>query len=764
MSIINKYENAKQLLSNNTRKLVQNGDIKLTWINDKEFWYVKDILIEEQIGKKFVLINCNDGIKNDAFPHKDLATKINEYICSNYEYYTLPFKTFEYLDNKIGIEFKIEDNSYEYYFFAGEIKKVEKQLVLKNNESISPNKKCITYVKCNNLYIRRIDSEQEIQLTSDGIIHNSYGTYPGSSNTKIHDKINNVKKIPGTLWSPDSKKILTYQLDERRVKELHVIQSVIEDEDDLRPKLFSYRYHLPGDEYIPSAHMYICNLEDKKCTKIDTKPLYTNFTPPYTENYKKADWLKDGSKVYFTWLSRDFKLAKFNILDTTTLEVKTVIEEKSDSFLFYDSFGSGDGFNDYGLSNRLLESGKFVIWQSERDGWSHFYLYDAETGENINQITKGKWAVRNLVHIDEKEEWIYFTAGGKEQGRDPYYLHFYRVRFDGKELTLLTPEDANHNISLSTDKKYFADTYSRVDLPPTTLLKTIDGKLITVIEEANIDRLLEMGYILPERFTIKARDGKTDLYGIIVKPTDFHDSKKYPLIDYIYGGPQIINTPKSFTWKAEEGASYLGGLQSFAQLGFVGIIMDGMGTPQRSKNFHDDCYKNLEGCAGLKDHYICTQNLADRWQFIDMDRIGLWGVSGGGYATVRAMFEYPDFYKVGVAVSGNHDQRLYNASWVERYNGLFDKTVYDKQDNSKLAKNLRGKLLLVHGDLDDNVHISQTIKLTDALIKENKDFDFFILPNVFHNITGNRYLIRKTWDYFVKNLLGIEPPKEFRIK
>lgn len=763
MDIYKKYKNAEKLLSQNTEDSVLNGDIKVNWIDEEEFWYLREVMEEDIKGKYFTIVNCIDGSKKDAFAHEKLAKNLNEIIGSNYKSYTLPFSTFEYTYNRIGIKFKVEDFYYEYNFSSDILIKTGNLSTIKDDESLSPDKGYTTFVKNNNLYIKKLDNGEITQLTYDGILHYNYGSYPGSNNITVHDRIKNIKKKPGAIWSPDSKKILTYKLDEREVKELHVIQSVTEDEENLRPKLFSYRYHLPGDEHIPKAYMYICDIENKTCTEIDTDPLYINFTSPYTEDYKKANWLKDGSKVYFTRLSRDFKEAEFKILDTTTLEVKTVIKEKSDTFLFYDSFSSGDGYDDYGFSNRLLEDGKHIIWQSERDGWAHFYLYDAETGELINQITKGEWSVRNLAHIDEKEEWMYFTAGGREEGRDPYYLHFYRVKLDGTELELLTPEDANHSISLSPNKDYFVDTYSRVDLPPKTVLRAIDGTLITTIEEANIDKLLQIGYILPERFVVKASDGITDLHGIMIKPANFDETKQYPLIDYIYGGPQTINTPKSFTWKGYEGSSYLGGLQSFAQLGFLGIIMDGLGTPQRSKKIHDYCYKNLEGCAGLEDHFICTQELGKRFNFIDIERIGLWGASGGGYATVRAMLEYPHFYKVGVAASGNHDQRLYNAAWVERYNGLFDKEVYLKQDNTKLAKNLKGKLLLVHGDLDDNVHISQTIRLVDALIKENKDFDFIILPNYFHSVSGNKYFVRRMWDHFVKNLLGVEPPKEYKI-
>lgn len=761
MDIYKKYQNAERVLPQNTKEAVLNGDIKVNWIDEFSFWYIRDIRKDNKKGKCFIKVNCKNGSKEQAFNHEKLAEKLNECEGSNYEAHLLPFDSIEYINNKECIKFKINDYYFEYNLFLNSLKRIEKKFIVEADETLSPNGLYTAFVKEHNLYVKKLESGEIIQLTNDGIPNFDYASYPGSNNIAVRDAINMTKKKPGIIWSPDSKKLLTYKLDQSKVKELHVIQSVTEDENDLRPRLYSYRYHFPGDEYVPEVYLYICDIEKGVCTKIDTKPLFINFTPLFTEEYKKAKWLNDN-KIYFTRLSRDFKKAEFNIIDVKTLEVTNILKEESPTFLFLDSYEVADGYKDYGFSNRLLNDGKHVIWQSERDGWAHLYLYCAETGKLINQITSGQWAVRHLVDVDEKEGWIYFTAGGRENGRDPYYLHFYRIKFDGTELTLLTPEDAEHNISLSPDKKYFVDSYSRIDLAPKTVLRSVDGTFITNIEEANIDMLLEMGYIIPERFSLKASDGITDLYGIMVKPAEFDETKKYPLIDYIYGGVQCINTPKSFTWESDF-ADAMGGLESLAQLGFVGIIMDGLGTPQRSKKIHDICYKNLQGCAGLEDHVLCTKELGEKFEFIDMDRIGVWGASGGGYATVRALLEYPDFYKVGVSCSGNHDQRLYNAAWVERYNGLFDKDVYEKQDNTKLVRSLKGKLLLVHGDLDDNVHISQTLRLVDALIKENKDFDLLIIPNQFHVVSEHKYFIRKKWDYFVKHLLRVEPPEEYKI-
>jgi dipeptidyl aminopeptidase/acylaminoacyl peptidase len=418
------------------------------------------------------------------------------------------------------------------------------------------------------------------------------------------------------------------------------------------------------------------------------------------------------------------------------------------------------------MNIRWLCKSNSLLWHSERDGWSHLYLFDGQTGKLKKQITSGSWVVRRLLAIDEEKGWIYFTGSGREAGRDPYLQHLYRVRLDGTELTLLTPEEGEHEISLSPNHQFFIDTFSCIDKPPKTVLRRNDGSLILELEQADIAPLLDKGYQIPKRFTVKAADGITDLYGILVPPAQLNRENKYPILDYFYGGPQLAHTPKQFTWGGEYNApvDFTGCAQAFAQLGFAVMIMDGRGTPFRSKAFHDYSDGRLEKAAGLEDHVAAIAQLAQQFPFLDPNRVGIYGESGGGYGAARAILTYPDVYKVAIAGCGNHDQRYYLASWGERFQGLFDPELYQKQDNTTLVANLKGKLLLVTGDMDDNVHPALTMRMVHALMKANKDFDLMIIPNRHHGIGADAYFIRRRWDYFVEHLLGAKPPKEYLIQ
>ncbi|UCH95583.1 MAG: prolyl oligopeptidase family serine peptidase, partial [Candidatus Aminicenantes bacterium] len=396
--------------------------------------------------------------------------------------------------------------------------------------------------------------------------------------------------------------------------------------------------------------------------------------------------------------------------------------------------------------------GKELVWGSERDGWSHLYLYDWNTGQLKKQITQGEFVVRRVVHVDEKKRQVYFTASGREPVEDPYLQHLYRVNPDGTGLTLLTPENAEHRIRLSPDKKYVVDTYSRVDFPPITVLRHLeDGKVVLKLEKADIRDLLAAGWKYPEAFTVKARDSKTDLYGAIFRPTNFNPNKKYPVIDSTYSGPHTVKTPKTFR------RGCLNMEQAVAELGFIVVTIDGLGTAHRSKAFHDFSYKNL-GDIGAPDHIGALKQLAQKYPYMDLSRVGIFGHSAGGYDAAHALLTHPGFYKVGVASAGNHDHQMAKAWWPEHFQGYPVGKYYEDQSNLILAKNLQGKLLLVHGDMDNNVNPASTLRLAGELIKANKDFDLIIIPNRKHRLWDHPYFIRKLWDYFVRHLLGVTPP------
>jgi dipeptidyl aminopeptidase/acylaminoacyl peptidase len=421
-------------------------------------------------------------------------------------------------------------------------------------------------------------------------------------------------------------------------------------------------------------------------------------------------------------------------------------------------YESGNGLVNW----RVLPASNEVIWFSQRDDWGHLYLYDLTTGALKRRITSGEGNVDQIRRIDERTRTIYFVGNGKERGRDPYFRHFYRIRMDGTGQTLLTPEDADHDITLSPSGQYFIDIYSRPDVPQVSVARDLDGKKLVTLETADISRLRAIGWKPPMPITVKARDGKTDLYGLLYAPTNLDPKKKYPIINNLYPGPQTGSVGTRSFGPAR------GDAQALAELGFVVVQIDGMGTPWRSKTFQD-AYFGKMGDNTLPDQVAGMKELARRFPWIDIDRAGIYGHSGGGFAAAGAMFRYPDFFKVGVSQAGNHDNRVYEDDWGERYQGLLVRTPdgsdnYAAEANQLLVKNLKGKLLLAHGTLDDNVPPNNTLLVVDALIAANKDFDLILFPNRRHGFGSEAYMVRRRWDYFVKNLLGVEPPKEYEIK
>jgi dipeptidyl aminopeptidase/acylaminoacyl peptidase len=433
--------------------------------------------------------------------------------------------------------------------------------------------------------------------------------------------------------------------------------------------------------------------------------------------------------------------------DPETGDVRDVMEEVMETY-----FESGDGFSNWHYISEADE----VIWFSERDDWGHLYLYDANTGQLKNRITEGAWAVQRVEYVDWENRTIYFSAGGRD-GSDPYFLHYYSVNFDGSDLKLLTPEDAHHSVSFSPDYEYFVDSYSTPIEPPVSVLRDIEGDVVMELEEADISQLVATGWQPPVPIKTKARDGVTDIYGLMYKPTDFDPSKKYPVLNYLYPGPQSGSVgSRGFSPSRSD-------KQATAELGFIVVEVDAMGTPGRSKSFHDAYYGNM-GDNGLPDQVAAIQQLGAQNPWMDLDRVGIWGHSGGGFASTGGILRYPDFYKVAVSGSGNHDNATYEDDWGEKWQGLLLKnedgtTTYDNQANHLLAENLKGKLLLGHGTLDGNVTVNNTLLLVDALVKANKDFDLLVFPNNGHGL--GQYWMRRRWDYFVEHLLGVEPPKEF---
>jgi dipeptidyl aminopeptidase/acylaminoacyl peptidase len=523
------------------------------------------------------------------------------------------------------------------------------------------------------------------------------------------------------------------------------------------PELQAWKYPLPGDSLIAMIQRVVINVDTPRVIRFQMPPdahrstLCDHVICRGTE-WADVQWYPDGSHVAFVSTSRDHKHEVFRVADAATGSVRDVFREDVAT-----QYESGNGMVNW----RALPASNEVIWFSERDDWGQLYLYDLTTGQLKSKITSGEGNVAQLRRVDEKSRTIWFVGNGKERGRDPYFRHFYKIRMDGTGITLLTPENADHDIALALSGQYFIDTYSTPEVAPVTAVRDLNGKSIVTLETADITGLRAIRWKPPIPITVKARDGKTDLYGLMYVPTNLDRTKKYPIVNHVYPGPQTGSVGgRSFS-------PARGDAQALAELGFVVVEIDGMGTPWRSKSFHDAYYGHM-GDNTLPDQVAGMRELARRYSWIDLNRAGIYGHSGGGFAAADAMFRYPDFFKVGISEAGNHDQREYEDDWGERYQGLLARAPdggdnYGPDANQANAKNLKGKLLLAHGTMDDNVPPYNTLLVVNELIAANKDFDLILLPNRAHGFGNEPYMVRRRWDYFVKNLLGAEPPKEYQI-
>jgi dipeptidyl aminopeptidase/acylaminoacyl peptidase len=613
------------------------------------------------------------------------------------------------------------------------------------NASVSPDGRLAAFIRGYNLWVRDLASGAERQLTTDGVRDFGYAT-------------NNAGWVHGDdpvlTWSPDSRQIATFQHDGRGVGDMYLVSTNVG-----QPRLEAWKYPLPGDSVIFRIQRVVVNVAGA--------PRVVRFHMPADQHRSTVSdhvqcdggtvcdlqWFPDGSKVAFVSSSRDHKTAWVRVADARTGEVRTLFEERSQTQVGDASFAE--------RLWRVVPATNELLWWSQREGWTQLYLYDLSTGRLKNRITAGEGNVMDIVHVDEQRRAIYFMAQGKEAGRDPYYQHLYRIGFDGRGQTLLTPEDAHHSVSMSPDGRFFVDTYSTPDTPPVTLLRDMNGRTVRTLERADVSRLAATGWRPPTRIRMKARDGQTDIHGLMFTPSALDSTRKYPIVNYIYPGPQTGSVgSRAFNPSRADH-------QALAELGFVVVAIDGMGTPGRSKAFADAYYGRMIDNT-LPDQIAGMRELARRYPFIDIERAGIWGHSGGGYATAAAMFRHPEFFKVGISESGNHDNRNYEDDWGERYQGLLVRTGttdnYANEATQTHAANLRGKLLLAHGGMDDNVPPYNTYLVVDALVKANKDFDLLIFPNARHGYgIDSAYMTRRRWDYFVRHLLGAEPPREYQI-
>jgi dipeptidyl-peptidase-4 len=761
------YARAERFLSWNKDRYVLNADIQHHWIGQEDrFWYMRTTATHE---KEFVVVDAVAGKQTIAFDHARLAAMLSNATASPVRPGNLPFSTFSLRDGGAEIELRLGDQLWRCRFERSTCD--EAPLPVAESEVISPDGKWAAFLRDHNVWVRSLTGHgPTFALTTDGAEHYGYGETPGYSTHSISDLRARKPMQPQVLWSPDSRLLLTHRLDERKVADLHLVQAVPED-GSTRPKLYTYRYPMAGDEQLPMSQLVILDVHARRHIAVATAPMICS-TATLIEK-QEAWWSSRGDELFFLRRDRFSKSVGLYRASASTGHAAEVLRETSDTIV------QTNGNNVFDRPQvRTLSNGD-VIWYSQRDGWGHLYYYDS-TGRLKNRITSGNWVVRSIARVDEVSRTIYFSASGREAGRDPYEQRLYSIGFDGSALVLLTPEPADHSwpffsfgpahddplapeaqkAQFSMSGRYFIDHYSRPDLPPVMMLKAADGRTVLKVEEADISELRAGGYTPIEPFMVMAADGRTPIFGNIFRPSKFDPQLRYPIIDASYPGPQAIRTAKRFTAAAFDVLE----AQSLAELGFIVITLDGRGTPHRSKAFLDHSYGRLDRASDLEDHIAGIRQLARRYPYMDISRVGIDGASGGGAAAVRAILSYPNFYKVAVAAEGNQDQRSYLASWGDTYMGPAKRGDYQAASTLPLAKDLTGKLLLMHGELDDNVPPSSTLQLVDALVKANKDFDLLILPNANHMaFATSTYFIRRKWDYFVRHLLQAEPPANYSI-
>ncbi|HJP99296.1 MAG TPA: DPP IV N-terminal domain-containing protein [Rhodanobacteraceae bacterium] len=740
------YAQAVKFLSQKTEPLVDHDVQRVKWLDDTHFWYGD----HDASGDHILEMDATTGKAAPAFDQAKLAAALGKARGKPVDAKKFP-RRFDFRRVPGGdLDVQLGEDWYRCDLSGVGVCTALGKLLKTGDEpgALSPNKKLLAFVRDWNLWVRDLATGKETRLTTDGVKNYGYATQNAGW---IHGDGAIVR------WSPDSTKIATYRQDQRNVGEMYTVDTRVG-----HPKLDAWPYPLPGDEHVFMIEPVVIDVATTKMVRLQMAPeqrlstlcdtLACDEGEPYT--WSDVKWAPDGKTLALVSTSRNRQHETFRVANAETGEVRTAFE-----FAAKDYYESGHGRVNW----QYLPKSDQAIWPSEKTNWANLYLYDLKTGKQQRAITTGEGDVAEVLYLDRPTHTLWFVGVGRTPGVDPYYRQFFKVDIDSGKTTLLTPEDADHTIEMSPDGKYFVDSYSTPTTPPVTVLRASnDGHVIATVAKADISRLKAAGWVPPIPVTVKARDGKTTLYGMMFKPTNFDPHKKYPVIDYIYPGPQTGSV---------RGRSFLssrGDNQALAELGFIVVAIDGMGTPWRSRSFHHTWYGDM-GDNTLPDQVAGIRELAKRYPWIDVTRVGIWGHSGGGNATADAMFRYPDFFKVGWAESGNHDNRNYENDWGEKYQGLLvtykdGTTNYDNQANQLIAKNLKGRLMLVHGSIDDNVPTGETYLVVDALIKANKDFDMMILPNKHHGYADdNPYVMRRRWDYFVKYLAGDTPPYEFKM-
>ena len=735
------------------------------------FWYE----YKTSDGTQWYVVDPSKKVKRPLFDRDELAAQLTEIVRDPYDAHHLPVRNLKAKEDGKTFTFEVTSTrevkndkgkkEKEVFYFSYDypsqtlthLKDKEKEPKRLSWGSISPDKKTVIYAKDLNLYRMSYEDYQkarkdekdstivEIQITTDGVKDFGYGMPYKMVNTDT--LCNGKRRSVYGMWSPDSRYFVTVLTDEREVKDLWVLNVM----SNPRPTLETYKYQMPGEKEAPVEHLQLFDMRDNSRKEIGTSA-YKDQTleiarKPLLQKQRDMEerpavWLGDNERFFLTRSSRD--LYRIDVCSYTVGQdtIVPVIEERMNTYQETRAL-------------KVLADGKELIHWSERDGWAHLYLYD-DKGNLKNRLTKGPWHVEEILKVDEKNRVVYFTANGRNDDENPYYEHLYKVNLDGSGLTQITKGDFFHQVEVDDDAKFVVDNYSRIDTVPVCALLDNAGNKVMDIQESDFSQLFANGYKFPELFKVKAADGITDLYGVMYKPFDFDSTKVYPIVDYVYPGPQVEAVYYPFTRMSVR-------TDRLAQAGFI-VISVGQrgGHPSRSKWYHNYGYGNMRDYP-LADHKYAIEQLANRHSFIDIDKVGIHGHSGGGFMSTAAICQYPDFFKVAVSCAGNHDNNIYNRWWSETHHGVKE-TVSDKGDttfvykiatNPEIAKNLKGHLLLVHGDIDDNVHPGNTIRVVDALIRAGKRFDMLMLPQQRHSFGDmNEYFYWRLVDYFSEHLKG----------
>jgi dipeptidyl-peptidase 4 len=735
-----RYQVAEQLLPHRWKELVTPGYVRPNWISGSDrFWYGR----KSGMTTKYVLVDPATGSTELGFDAEDVARALSSVLGRPVEPGNLPVDGLEVRDGEL-LRLHVDGRCWLWDSSQATVIEANESVPDRLGDSVSPDGRWSVSVRDHNLIVRERATGEERPLTDDGVASHGYGSQPDISNSRFTFELVGARLPPAVAWSPDSRRLLTHRIDQRSLPLMYYVQST--PRDGGRPRLHSEHYAMVGENAVATGELVVIDVETGERTPDASPEIIVPFRSPVTT--RRVWWARDGGSFYFISGERGDRTIRLYGVDTLSGATRLLVEESSDTnvqtspILFHPP------------NVQVLATGE-TVWWSERTGWGHLYLY--KPGGSVRALTSGDWLVRDLVTVDEAARAVVFAAAGREPGLDPYVRQLYRVGLDEGAVTRLTDDVLDHDATGSPSGQFIVDVTSWVDVPSASRVLRTDGEVVLELEQADAGELYAAGWTPPDRITAKAADGVTDLYGLLYKPHGFDSGGRYPILDDIYPGPQVNAVPIRFleTGTARHAAS-------MAALGFAVVVIDGRGTPLRSRAFRDHC-RGPRDADYLEDHVAAIRQLAATRPWLDLARVGIYGHSGGGRASTAALLRHPDFFKVAVSVAGNHDDQIYHPSWGETYIGMLGEADYRGHANMTYADRLEGKLLLMHGELDNNVHPYMTLRLVDALMAANKDFDLLLIPNADHRADAHQaYWLRRRWDYFVRHLLGQEPP-DYRI-